>query len=31
MDAVRERSLDRAPLLIFVLVAGLLLLFMLRS
>jgi hypothetical protein len=31
MNAIRERSLDRAPLLIFVFVAGLLLLFMLRT
>jgi hypothetical protein len=31
MDALRERSLDRAPLLIFVCLAGLLLLFMLRT
>jgi hypothetical protein len=31
LDALREQSLDRAPLLIFVFGAGVLLLFMLRS
>jgi hypothetical protein len=31
MDALREQSLDRAPLLIFVFGAGVLLLFMLRT
>ena len=31
MDALREQSLDRAPLLIFVFCAGVLLLFMLRT
>jgi hypothetical protein len=31
LDALREQSLDRAPLLIFVFGAGVLLLFMLRT
>jgi hypothetical protein len=31
MDALRDQSLDRAPLLIFVFCAGVLLLFMLRT
>jgi hypothetical protein len=31
MDAIRDQSLDRAPLLIFVFVAGVLLLVMLRT
>ena len=31
MDALREQSLDRAPLLIFVVGAGVLLMFMLRT
>ena len=31
LDAVRERSLDHAPLMIFVFGAGLLLVFMLRT
>lgn len=31
IEALREQSLDRAPLLIFVFIAGVLLLFMLRT